>query len=125
MDHNFTYRQNARQERLARRRRAALKRRVRALTTLFTVVFLFIMVVSANLIIANAGDGYDKEYQKQYASVIVEKGETVWDIASERITPGYETIHELIEEISFINDLDDDCSIQSGTVLIVPYFVEV
>ncbi len=123
MDHNFTYRQKVRQERLEARRRAALRRRVRILTTVFTFAILFITVISANSIIANAGQGYEKNYQKLYTSVIVERGETVWDIATEYISPGYE-VDELIEEIGFINGLDEEYTIQSGTMLMIPYYAE-
>lgn len=125
MERGFEYRKRSRQERLEIRRRAALKRRVRILATVFTFVFLFLSVISANLIIANAGQGYDKEYQKLYTSVVVESGETVWEIASEHITPEYGTLSELIDEISFINNLDDACTIKAGTVLIIPYYSEV
>lgn len=125
MEHNLTYSQKCRQERLERRRRAALKRRVRTMATVFSFMFLVITAISANAIIANAGQGYEREYQKLYTSVVVEQGETVWEIAEENMTPGYDTVIDLIEEISFINGLDDSCTIKSGSVLIVPYYGEV
>ena len=122
MDRNFEYRQRIRQERLEARRKAAFYKRVRVLTTVCTFVFLFISVISANAIIANAGDGFEKNYEKMYTCVIVERGETVWDIATEHITPGYDTVYELIDEIRFINNLDDAYTIQIGSVLMIPYY---
>ena len=124
MDHNFINRQKARQERLERRRRAAIRRRARIFTTIFTVAILFITVVSANSIIANAGQGYEKSYEKLYTGVIVEHGETVSDIGAEHLSPGYE-LDELINEIGFINSLDDAYTIKAGTMLMVPYYAEV
>ena len=124
MDHNFTYRQRMRQERLTARRQAAFRKKVRALVTLCTVAFLFITVISANAVIAKAGDGYERNYQKLYTSIIVERGETVWAIASEYMTPGYESVEDLVEEIGFINGLDDAYAIKSGTRLMIPYFAE-
>lgn len=124
MEHKFEYRQKSRQERLEARRRAAFKKRVHALATVFTFVFLFISVISANAIIANAGDGYEKSYQKLYTSITVERGETVWDIATEHMNPGYDTIDELIEEIGFINGLDESYTIQTGSMLMIPYYAE-
>ncbi len=124
MENNFYYRQKMRHERLEARRRAAVRRRVRTLVTVFTFVFLFISVVSANAVIAKAGDGYEKDYQKFYTGVTVERGETVLEIASEHITPGYESVDELVEEIAFINGLDDSYTIKSGTMLMIPYFAE-
>lgn len=125
MEHNFAYRQRMRQERLAARKQAAFRRKVRSLVTLCTVAVLFITVISANAIIAKAGDGYEHNYQKLYTSVIVERGETVWELASEYMTPGYESVEDLIEEIGFINGLDDSYTIKSGTRLMIPYFAEI
>lgn len=124
MENNFYYRQKMRQERLEARRRAAARRRVRTLVTVFTFVFLFISVISANAVIAKAGDGYEKDYQKFYTGIIVERGETVLELASEHMTPGYESVDELVEEIAFINGLDDSYTIKSGTMLMIPYFAE-
>ena len=124
MEHNFEYRQKARQYRLEERRRAAFGRRVRLLTTVCTFAFLFISIISANAIIANAGDGYEKNYVKMYTSVVVERGDTVWDIAKEYAVPGYTTVTEVVEEVKFINGLNDSCSIQTGSLLIIPFYAE-
>lgn len=125
MERNYADRQSIRQERLELRRRQAFRRKVRMLSTVFTFTFLFIAVISANSIIANAGEGYEKEYQKMYTSIVVENGETVWDIASENMNNGYDSIIELVEEIGFINGLDDVYTIKAGSVLIIPYYGEV
>ena len=124
MEHNFEYRQKARLVRLEERRRAAFRRRVRLLTTVCTFTFLFISIISANAIIANAGDGYEKHYVKMYTSVVVERGDTVWNIATEYAVPGYATVTEVVEEVKFINGLDDAYSIQTGSLLIIPYYAE-
>ena len=124
MDRSFEYRQRIRQEKLAARRRAAVRRRVRFMTTVLTFAVLFISIISANAIIANAGVGYERNLEKMYTSIIVERNDTVWDIAAEYTEPGYNTIEELVEEISYINSLDDNCSIQSGMMLMVPYYAE-
>ena len=124
MDHNFEYRKSLRQEKLYLRQQAARARRVRHIALVSTFLFLFISVVGANMVIANAGQGLDKSYQKQYLLIDVEKGDTVWGIASEYMSPGYEATADLIEEISFINNLDDSYSVQSGSVLMIPYFAE-
>lgn len=124
MEYNFEYRQKARQARLEERRRAAFGRRVRLLTTVCTFTFLFISIISANAIIANAGDGYEKNYVKMYTGVVVERGDTVWDIATEYAVPGYTTVTEVVEEVKFINGLDDAYSIQTGSILMIPFYAE-
>ncbi len=124
MGDNFFYRQKKRQERLEAKRRAAVRRRIRTIATVFTFAFLFITVISANAVIAKAGEGYEKNYEKYYSSVMVERGETVLQIASEHMTPGYDAVEELVDEIAFINGLDETYTIKSGTVLMVPYYAE-
>lgn len=90
---------------------------------LFTMVV--IMFIAANAVIVKAEYSHEKVYHKMYTSVVVEAGDTVWEIAEENITSGYENINELVEEIGFINGLNDSYAIRSGTVLIIPYYGEV
>ena len=125
MEQDFTYRQRCRQERLELKRMQTFRRKIRMLTTVCTFTFLVITIISTNSIIANAGQGYEKEYQKLYKSFVVESGETVWKIASENMNIGFHSINELVEEISFINGLDDVYTIKTGSVLIIPYYGEV
>ncbi len=125
MEHDFEYRRLLREERLEARQRAAKMKRIRFLTTVFTFLFLIISAVCANAIIANAGEGMEKNYQKQYMTIKIQKGDTVWSIAEEYMTPGYETVTDLMQEISFINSLDDNYSVQSGKILMIPYYAEI
>ena len=124
MENNFYYRQQMRQCRLEARRRQAERRRIRSLVTVVTVLFMVLSVVSANAIIAKAGDGYEKHYVKLYKSIVVERGETVIELAEEYMTPGYESVDELIEEIGYINSLNENYMIKSGSILVIPYFAE-
>lgn len=125
MEYNFEYRQKSRQLRLEARRKAAFRRRVRLLTTVCTFALFFISIISANAVIANAGNGFDKTYEKMYTCVIVERGDTVWAIANEYVIPGFSTVEEIVEEIGFINGLDELYSIQAGSVLMIPYYAEI
>lgn len=124
MERNFEYRKRMRQERLEARKRAALRRKVRFLAAVGTFVFILISVVSANAVIARAGQGMEKTYEKRYTGIEVERGETVWDIAQEYVVPGYTTVDDMIQEIRFINGLDEECSVQSGMFLMIPYYAE-
>ncbi len=125
MEHNFTYNQKTRQERLTFRRRRAFRKSMHTLVSVLVLFVMVLTVISANAVIARAGEGYEKQYEKQYVGVLVESGDTVWDIASEQLSVGYDTIAELVEEIGFINDLNSSYEIQSGSVLIIPYYCEV
>ncbi len=124
MESNFYYRQQMRQERLEARRLAAKRRRVRSLVAVFTFAVMMITIISANSVIAKAGSGYEKHYDKFYTGIMVERGDTVTRIAAEHMTPGYESVEELVEEIVFINGLDGDCTIVSGSMIMIPYYAE-
>lgn len=124
MERNFEYRQRMRQERLEARRRAALHRKVRFFAAVTAFAFILISVVSANAVIARAGQGMEKTYEKRYTGIEVERGETVWDIAQEYAVPDCTTVDAMIQEIRFINGLDEDCSVQSGMFLMIPYYAE-
>lgn len=125
MENSFYYRQQMRQHRLEARRRQTERRRIRSMVTIFTVLFMVLSIVSANAIIAKAGNGYEKNYMKLYKSIVVERGETVIEIAEKYMTPGYESVDELMEEIGYINSLNENYMIKSGNVLVIPYFAEV
>ena len=94
---------------------------------IITCMFLMITItfISAKALIVRAEQSSLKTYQKMYTSVLVESGDTVWNIAEENMTFGYEELTDLVEEIGFINGLDETYSIRSGTVIIIPYYGEV
>ncbi len=93
------------------------------------IVSMFLIIgitfISAKALIVNAEQNSTKTYQKMYTSVVVESGDTVWNIAEENMSPGYKELTDLVEEIGFINGLDEAYSIRSGSVIIIPYYGEV
>lgn len=58
---------------------------------------------------------------KYYTSVEIERGDTLWTIAKQYMTPEYASVQEYIEEIKTLNHLGDD-AIHSGEYLMIPYF---
>lgn len=58
---------------------------------------------------------------KYYTSIVVEKGDTLWDIANHYITPEYSDISEYIGEVKSLNHLDGD-EIHAGEYLAIPYY---
>ena len=57
----------------------------------------------------------------QVKSVLVESGDTLWDIASENYSDGYDSIEEYIGAIKECNHITSD-KIYTGNYLIVPYY---
>ena len=58
---------------------------------------------------------------KYYTSIVVEKGDTLWDIANQYITPEYGDISEYIGEVKYLNHLRGD-EIHAGEYLTIPYY---
>lgn len=70
--------------------------------------------------VAKASD--DEEHLcKFYKSEMVHSGDTLWSIASENKL-GYDSTKEFIDEVVFINHLQNPDDIQSGEYLIIPYY---
>ena len=88
------------------------------------ILMLAVTFISAKALTVKAEQCSDKTYQKMYTSVVVKSGDSVWNIAEENMTLGYDNITDLVEEIRFINGLDEDCSIRYGSVIIIPYYGE-
>lgn len=58
---------------------------------------------------------------KYYTSIQVQKGDTLWDIASEHISGEYASMNDYIDEICEINHVSDS-DIHSGQYLTIPYY---
>ena len=102
---------------LKRKRQLVLLRRqlLAALTATIVVISTIIII---NTVTAQ-GDEMEKE--KYYKSIMIEHGDTLWDIAKEYYDSSSYTIPEYIEELKSINGLDCD-NIQSGSYIIVSYY---
>lgn len=58
---------------------------------------------------------------KYYTSIQIQKGDTLWNIASDYVTDDYASINDYIEEICEINHIEDS-DIHSGQYLTIPYY---
>lgn len=57
--------------------------------------------------------------RRYYASIMIERGDTLWSIASKHMTPGYDRVEEYIDEIRRLNHLSGD-GIYAGEYLTIP-----
>jgi len=67
----------------------------------------------------------DKEHSigtKCYTSVMIESGDTLWDIASTHKDPQYDSVYDYMRDIQKINNMGFESHIQSGDYLILPYY---
>lgn len=102
---------------LKRQRQLSLfKRKLFAALTAVIIVLTTIIIINT---VTAQGDEIEKE--KCYKSIMIEYGDTLWDIAKEYYDSSSYTIPEYIEELKSINSLDCD-NIQSGSYIIVSYY---
>ena len=109
------------QRKFSRIVRLRRERRRKCLTLAVALFAAFCMIlvcaISYNSISSNANDGF-----KYYTSVIVEAGESLWDIAGDYIDGHYDSRDSYIAEVRSINHLDENGTIIAGQTLIVPYY---
>lgn len=85
--------------------------------------FLVLFICMAALINVMA-QGSEKNVKKQYKSVMIDEGDTLWNIAKEnndRDISGV-SISEYIEDIKSINNLNQD-QITAGNYIIIPIYI--
>lgn len=99
--------------------------RRKRIITLMIALFLVMLVILVPLIIhAGASDGM--EYEKNYITVSVEDGDTVWSIARDNFNENAgESLKDCVKDIVRVNGLSGDCVIHQGSKLVVPHYCEV
>lgn len=102
-----------------RSRRVAGNQKLTILTGLFVVTAAVIGCILFGSTKAQAAPA-ETSY-KYYTSVQVQKGDTLWNIASEHISEEYASMNDYIEEICEINHISDS-DIHSGQYLTIPYY---
>ncbi|MCT4565177.1 MAG: LysM peptidoglycan-binding domain-containing protein [Maledivibacter sp.] len=84
------------------------------LSMIFIMVILF-FTISSMLALINRVEGYQ---EPEYIEVVVQSGDTVWDIARE-LSPKHKDVRRSIYEIGIINDLRS-YDIFPGQVIRIP-----
>jgi cell division protein YceG involved in septum cleavage len=88
-----------------------------------TIVLLVTLLYSAFFITKTVTAQRNTNRIKLVTCVEVEKGDTLWGIASEYISEEYNDMNEYIEEIKNSNSLIND-EIHAGNYIIVPYYAD-
>lgn len=91
------------------------------LTVLFTFCLIIIISLGVSGFASNAKTETEYTACKYYKSIMIEKGDTLWSIASQHMNANYQDIASYIEEVMRMNGLQDDC-ITEGMYLVIPYF---
>lgn len=115
---NNTYLNNLKYEPI---RRMTDRRRFKWIALALFIVFVILTVIFTTKKVTAEGEVYRS---KQVTSVQIQKGDTLWGIASEYMSDEYNDINEYICEIKLSNRLSSD-TIHAGNYIIVPYYVDV
>ena len=93
--------------------------------TIATVAVVIISIAVLGIVVLSSGNAIqaqeDGQSCKMYTSIRIEKGDTLWAIASRYMDGHYSSIQEYIDEVKFINELTSD-TIHEDAYLLVPYY---
>lgn len=88
------------------------------------MAFLVLFICVAGILNITA-EGSEKSVQKQYKSIQIQEGDTLWSIALEYNDEALsnDSTEEYIEDIKSINNLVRDDKITAGNYIIVPIYI--
>jgi LysM repeat protein len=86
-------------------------------------VLLMVFVFPWNTSKVQANDSMRVNERKYFTSYVVEKDDTLWNIAERYITPEYDSVGSYIDEVMESNHLEHT-GIKQGQMLILPYYAD-
>lgn len=111
-----------RNSRSRRNRQLAFYKGIAVSVAAFVCIMVFVALFT-NSWNVEASNGIERE--KQYVSVEIEDGDTVWSVAEAYKTDDYNSTKDLVEEILEMNGLHENTVLKPGNKILVPNYVEV
>lgn len=105
----------------AAHRKAVIKKMIWGLAFLIIIVSAVCLIFGKTVKAEKQGE---ERMCKYYTSSVIDNDDTLWDLASE-YSLGYHDYNEYIEEVAFINHIDDINDIRCGQTIIIPYYTYV
>ncbi len=101
-----------------RRRNRQLKQR---LLVSALVISLFVILVFFFMSTKSMADNKEPLF-KYYKSIQVQPGDTLYDLSLEYVNPEMNDVDSFIEEVLYINNLEEDSTLYAGNFIVVPYY---
>ncbi len=113
-----------REEKNQKRRIARRKQVRRQKYLMFTVLFLLVLLIGLLSVraFAYAEESTDPNRVKQYRSITIYAGDSLYQISTTHMTPEYSDPMAYAQEVAFINHMDPDAPLIPGNHLIIPYY---
>ena len=89
------------------------------LAVAFTAAAAAFIIVLSSVNLTQAEE--DTLARKQYTSICIQPGDSLWSIAEQYADGHYSSIQEYIDEVRFINELPSD-TIHAYAYLVIPYY---
>lgn len=103
------------------RREEAVRNQKRVIGITLILIFFLGIILGTSMIAFADSKNKIPEQNKYYASIQIQPGDTLWDIAKEYTLGTDITVEEYIDEICRINEINQD-QICSGDYIVVSYF---
>lgn len=102
-------------------RRIVDRRKIRWIAVILLFVIMIFTIVLATKKVKAKRDG---NRVKLVTSIEIQRGDTLWSIASSYMSDEYSDLNDYIAEIMVSNRLSSD-NIQAGNYIIVPYYADI
>lgn len=109
----------SRRELIAKRKQ---QQRIRSIISLSALIIGILVVFSVSGLVTNARSTSDKQEYKYFMNYELERGDSLWSVASMHCDDHYDSVEDYIEEICIINSISYDTELLAGTSLIIPYY---
>ena len=101
-----------------RRRNRQLRQRL-----LLSVLIVTLFVILAFFFMSTKSMADNKEpLFKYYKSIQIHSGDTLYDLSQEYVNPEMNDVDSFIEEVRYINNLEEDSCLYEGNYIVVPYY---
>ena len=104
------------------RSRCAVAKKQQAV--IYTVLFVMVTVLIGCIVFGStkAQAAPAETSYKYYTSIQIQKGDTLWKIATDYMTDDYASVNDYITEICELNHIAANDHIHSGQYLTIPYY---